>query len=254
MYLSRLLLNPKSRHVVRDLADCQALHRTVMSAFPPATSPERARAQFGVLYRLDQDRRHHRLILLVQSLVSPDWSRLPQDYLAAVPDLENPAVKPVAHLYEGIAPNTVLAFRLRANPTRKIDTKTGPDGRRRHGRRVELVREEDQVAWLKRKAQEGGFEVLAVRVRGFTKEEGRKPGPSGSALTVAGVLFEGHLRVTDPRKFLEHSLVRGVGPGKAYGMGLLSLAPPEGGRDAGQRFAPVTQVSGRSHLSLCGAL
>lgn len=223
MYLSRLLLNPRSRLVWRDLADCQELHRTIMSAFPPAASQEEARAQFGVLYRLDHDRRHNRLIVLVQSLISPDWSRLPQDYLAAVPDLENPAVKPVAHIYENIRPNAVFAFRLRANPTRKIDTKSGPDGRRRHGRRVELVREEDQTAWLKRKAQEGGFELLAVRVRGFGKDKGKKP---GSALTVAGVLFEGLLRVTDPQKFLHHSLARGLGPGKAYGMGLLSLAPP----------------------------
>lgn len=229
MYLSRLLLNPRSRKVLRDLADCQALHRTVMSAFPSLDPPTGAREHFGILYRLDPDRRREGLLLLVQSRVMPDWSRLPEDYLLARPGLENPAVKPVAHIYENIGSNALFAFRLRANPTRKIDTKTGPDGRRRHGRRVELVREEDQVAWLKRKAQAGGFEVLAVRIRGVTKEEGRKSGPSGSALTVAGVLYEGYLRVTDPRKFLEHSLARGVGPGKAYGMGLLSLAPPSWG-------------------------
>ncbi|MBX5446264.1 type I-E CRISPR-associated protein Cas6/Cse3/CasE, partial [Sphaerobacter sp.] len=33
MYLSRLILNPRSRDVRRDLADCQQLHRSVMSGF-----------------------------------------------------------------------------------------------------------------------------------------------------------------------------------------------------------------------------
>lgn len=226
MYLSRLLLNPKCRAVCRDLADCQALHRTIMKAFPPAEAAHGAREQYGVLHRLDLDRRHGRLTLLVQSRIPPDWSHLPGDYLLADADGENPAVKPVAHIYQNIPEGAVFSFRLRANPSRKIDTKTGPDGRRRHGRRVELVREEDQLAWLTRKGREGGFELLAVRVTGLGKEKGKKPGPPGSSLTVAGVLFEGLLRVTDPQKFLHHSLTRGLGPGKAYGMGLLSLAPP----------------------------
>jgi CRISPR system Cascade subunit CasE len=228
MYLSRLLLNNNSRAVLRDLADSQELHRTLMSVFPQADKPgEGARERFGVLHRLDLDRRRGRLVLYVQSLENPDWSRLPPDYLLFAPGLENPATKSVAGAYQALKPGAVLSFRLKANPTRKIDTKTGPDGRRRHGRRAELVQEEDQVAWLKRKGEQGGFQVLAVRVAGPAKERGRRQGRgSGALLTLAGVLFEGHLRITDPEQFLNHSLLRGIGPGKAYGLGLLSLAPP----------------------------
>ncbi|MBM4285882.1 MAG: type I-E CRISPR-associated protein Cas6/Cse3/CasE [Deltaproteobacteria bacterium] len=225
MYLSRLLLNPSSRAVCRDLADCQQLHRTIMSAFPQAEGHEGAREHFGVLHRLDLDRRRNLLVLYVQSLAPPDWSRLPASYLLAETDLENPAVKPVGQAYRTLKPGTVLSFRLRANPTRKIDTKSGPDGKRRHGRRVELVQEDQQLAWLSRKGEEGGFQVLSLRVGGFSKEVGRRKA-GGSPLTVAGVIFEGRLRVTDPQKFMDQSLTRGIGPGKAYGLGLLSLAPP----------------------------
>jgi len=227
MHLSRLLLNPKSRAVLRDLADSQELHRTVMSAFPQANKPgEGARERFGVLHRLELDHRRGRLVLYVQSLEPPDWSGLPPDYLLFAPGLENPATKSVAQAYRALKPGAVLSFRLKANPARKIDTKTRPDGLRRHGRRVELVREEDQVAWLKRQGEQGGFQVLSVRVGGMSKERSKRRGSGVSPLTLAGVLFEGHLRITDPEQLLNHSLLRGIGPGKAYGLGLLSLAPP----------------------------
>jgi CRISPR system Cascade subunit CasE len=228
MYLSRLWLNPRSRNVSRDLANVQELHRTVMSAFPPAGAVgEGARERFGVLHRLDLDRRQGRLVLYVQSGEQPDWSGLPPDYLLPEPGLENPAVKSVDKAYHGLKSGAVLAFSLKANATRKIDTKTGPDGRRRHGRRIELVQEEDQVAWLRRKGEQGGFQVLSVRVAGPTKEKGHRQqrGAVISPLTLAGVVFEGRLRVTDSEKFSQ-SLTRGIGPGKAYGLGLLSLAPP----------------------------
>ncbi len=35
--------------------------------------------------------------------------------------------------------------------------------------------------------------------------------------------FDGYLTVTDPR-LLQHALVTGVGPAKAYGCGLMTLA------------------------------
>jgi len=227
MYLSRLLLNPRSRAVRRDLADCQELHRTVMAAFPP-TSDGSARERFGVLHRLEVDRRRNRLILYVQSLEKPDWSHLAPGYLDENPNLENPACKPVGEKYQGLKTGAVLAFRLQANPTRKVDKKNQKDGPRWHGKRVELRLEEDQIAWLRRKGAQGGFDLLSVLVLSQVKEQGRRQRPSGpgSPLTLAAVVFEGHLTITDADEFYHHSLARGIGPGKAYGLGLLSLAPP----------------------------
>ena len=59
LYLSQLWLNARSRDAWRDLADCQGLHRTLMRAFPDGigSDGEGARAQAGLLFRPETDRR-----------------------------------------------------------------------------------------------------------------------------------------------------------------------------------------------------
>jgi CRISPR-associated protein Cas5/CasD subtype I-E/CRISPR-associated protein Cas6/Cse3/CasE subtype I-E len=234
--ISRLILDARSRLVHRDLADCQQLHRTILGAFPgldPGVG--RPRKQLGVLYRVETDPRRGRIEILVQSRIAPDWSRLPADYLLEPRDGPNPACKPIGERYAAVRAGQVLVFRLRANPTRKIDTKS--DGAaRRHGRRVELRDEAAQVAWLHRKAQWAGFEILSVvahhdvpalLARPGGKVTGTRAQPGSRQpqhLTFAAVVFEGMLRVVDPIRFRE-ALEQGIGSGKAYGFGLLSLAP-----------------------------
>ena len=149
MILSRLELNPRSRQVARDLADCQELHRTVLSAFPQAAGGS-ARQRFGVLFRIEYCR-GAAPVLLIQSHENPDFSALPSDYLA-----QPPMSKDSGAAWRGIAHDCIFRFRLRANPTRKIETKSGPGGARRNGRRVELRTEEEQLNWLSRKSRESG--------------------------------------------------------------------------------------------------
>ncbi len=239
MYLSRLLLNPRSRAVWRDLADCQAMHRTVMSGFPDAQVPGDARAALGVLHRVEVNRRTGSVILLVQSMGKPDWSRL-GDYLLGPDGEENPACKQLDDLYSSIAVGTRLAFRLRVNPTKKIDTKSGPEGERRNGRRVELTDEKDQIDWLRRKGEQGGFRLIEVRASPPVPEQpmmpnvlampgqkvvGHRLGEHVSRLVTFGaVLFDGELMVTNVEDFRQ-TLEAGIGSGKAYGFGLLSVAP-----------------------------
>src|SRR5262245_64681254 len=101
IYLSRLILNPRSRAVRNDLSDCRGLHRTILSAFPQAVKDHGgARSEFGLLFRADTEPRSGRITLLVQSSAKPDWSRLPTDYLLDDFDgLDNPAVKRVDESY-----------------------------------------------------------------------------------------------------------------------------------------------------------
>lgn len=99
LYLSRLLLNPRSRDLRRDLGNCHELHRTILRALPQIEDNEaKARERFGVLHRLKIDQRQQKLTLLVQSFLKPDWSRLSSDYLLLT-DEENPACKPVHETY-----------------------------------------------------------------------------------------------------------------------------------------------------------
>lgn len=240
MYLSRLILDPRSRDVHRDLSNVQDMHRTIMSAFPDTGRYGEARSRLGVLYRLETAR-SGLITLLVQSHHAPDWSALPLRYLADLGgELENPAVKMVDGAYSYIHRGDCLVFRLRANPTRKIETKTGPDGRRRHGRRVELIGEEKQVQWLRRKGEQAGFAILSVspkphvpNVRSIPEDRlvGRRQARDSdgastqeSPLIMRTVLFEGVLQVTDEARFRQ-ALEGGIGPGKAYGCGMLSVRP-----------------------------
>jgi len=219
-YLSRLLLNPRSRGVRRDLADCQAMHRTVLSAFPDQPDGVQARAGLGVLYRVETDPHARQTLVLVQSHGEPDWRQLETGYLLlANGEMDNPACKAVSIQYAVIAAGVHLRFRLQANPTRKIDTKSGADGLKRNGRRVDLHREDEQLTWLARKGEQHGFGVLSVRTR-TERSVGLR---SGGRLTFGGVVFDGLLVVRDADSF-KAALADGIGSAKAFGFGLLSIA------------------------------
>src|ERR1700736_3092360 len=54
VYLSLLVPNIRSREARRDLADCVAMHRTLMNAFPDGLSSNGApRSEAGLLYRVE---------------------------------------------------------------------------------------------------------------------------------------------------------------------------------------------------------
>ena len=234
MYLSRLVLNPRHPVAQRDLADCHELHRTLMSAFPTAPEGVAARAHYGVLFRLELPRRGALPQVLVQSRAVPEWSRLPEGYLARNGTVPNPACKPVDWLLERLQPGATFRFRLRANPTRRVSARHPQEAERWHGKRVDLRGEERQLAWLAQRAERCGFELLHAAVespqgpRVSVSPAGRVSGrrEAGHRLTFGAVVFEGLGRVADPARFRE-ALAGGIGPGKAYGFGLLSVAPAE---------------------------
>jgi CRISPR system Cascade subunit CasE len=237
IHLSRLILDPLRQPVRRDIADCHRLHRTLLRAFPEAPEATQAREHFGLLYRAEPYERHPRLVrVLVQSTVEPDWLRLPPDYLGPSPDeRSNPALRTVDEVYERIAAGMQLTFRLCANPTKRISTNNMEQDARWRGKRIELRREDEQLDWLARKGASGGFrlldvnaqpEVRVVRAANLEKARGWRPGRDGTAampLRFGAVSFEGRLEVTDSDAF-RMTLRNGLGSGKAFGFGLLSVA------------------------------
>jgi CRISPR system Cascade subunit CasE len=216
MYLSRLILNPRSRRVQSEIADRYQLHRSIMGAFPDDLGADEER----VLFRLDQDTRSGDLTLLVQSWTLPDWSWLAEpnasDYLRPV-SVPNPALK---EFQLDLASGQTLAFRLRGNPTAR---RRLPDGSKK---RVGLQREEEQLEWLERKAERNGFRIRSVRTSHQAKAYGQiYQNGDKHRLTFFSVQFDGLLRVEDAEQ-LEEAVRSGIGSGKAFGFGLLSLAPP----------------------------
>lgn len=234
MYLSRLVLNPRSRDVRNDMSDCRGLHRTILSAFPQANKDQvGARAEFGVLYRADADPRSGRITLLVQSQAEPDWSRLnAKDYLLDdFGELDNPAVKRIDEKYDALGEGLRLRFRLRANPTKRLPLLIENRAGKERGKRVEIFGEEEQLDWLRRKGEQHGFRLLAARVNpnvlnARANPEGKVIGwrdRSEPPMKFGSVLFEGELEITHAEDF-KVALMNGIGSGKAYGFGLLSVA------------------------------
>lgn len=229
LYLSKLLINVYSREFRRDHADIRQMHRTVMSGYPDLPDDSPARQSYGVLWRLDL--RSRGFVQYVQSVGKPDWSRLPGDYLS-----EPAQIRSLQPLLDLIHPGRRFAFRLVANPVRTIarssDRPLAESGKRTRGIKVALRDPQEQLEWLLPQGERHGFVIPAVASGRpdaapspcLTLTSRRRPGDRG-AITIEPVRFEGHLVVTDAAMFTD-ALRTGIGRGKAYGCGLISLAPP----------------------------
>lgn len=213
MYLSRLLLDPRSRQVQRETADPYNLHRTILQAFGPN------REQAGVLHRLDIGPRTGAISLLVQSQTAPDWQPLVEKAYLLPADpfsgLENPAVKP---LTLSLQTGQILQFRLTANPTIS-KVRRDENGAHRNSNRVPLVHEDKQLDWLQKRAAANGFRLLQTTISRTQKQTSRP-----KEITLYTVQFNGRLQITDTQQF-QTAVRTGIGPAKAFGCGLLSLAP-----------------------------
>ncbi|MFC0529054.1 type I-E CRISPR-associated protein Cas6/Cse3/CasE [Phytohabitans kaempferiae] len=231
MYLSKLLVNTYSREFRRDHADIREMHRTVMSGFHNLPNDSPARQSAAVLWRLDGI--HRGFAAYVQSKSKPDWSRLPADYLT-----EAPQVRDLQPVLDAITPGRRFAFRLIGNPTRTIprlgNPKSPETGKRTHGQRVARKKPEEQLEWLIRKGEQHGFVIPSgrngqpdVSPSPCLTLTGQKRSEDKGTITLEPVRFEGHLIVTDAAAFAD-ALQTGIGHGKAYGCGLISLAPPQG--------------------------
>lgn len=212
MYLSQLVLDPRARSVLHDLADPYQLHRTIMSAFP-SLEPAGER----VLFRLEQQRSEPYLTILVQSHTTPDWSALDaRGYLLQPAAVKVFEAQPTA--------GQLFRFRLLANPTKRLKANGQGEGKV-DGPRIGLFREEDQLAWLERKAGQNGFRVLEVQTVKIAQPDGWKQTDGKShPIRCQAVRFDGRLQVTEAAAFAA-ALCDGIGSAKGFGFGLLSLAP-----------------------------
>jgi CRISPR system Cascade subunit CasE len=173
-------------------------------------------AETGFLFRIDPQPGGG-VVILVQSAVLPEW-----DYafhnaphlLAANPEVRTFDLR--------FAAEERLRFRLLANPTRKIDTKSAPDGPRRNGKRVPVPNDK-LYDWLACRAAAAGFSIDpgSTSVQPGYVYVNKQPNAQGQRLRSAR--YDGLLTVTDA-SHLREALMQGLGPGKAFGFGLLSVA------------------------------
>jgi CRISPR system Cascade subunit CasE len=205
-YLTQAVLDFATAARLR-LRDSYDWHQAVWKAFPGRDGNRR-----DFLTRLDAHADGFRLLLVSQvEPMRPDWCPdVPRSWMT----------RPIPESY---FTRSRYAFQLCANPTRKV-TKLASDGSpTKNGRRVPLCTRAELVDWLKRKGADGGFSIDEDTLRSFSRgrEYFEKNGQRGLH---SAVEFEGALTVQDPAK-LHESFRRGIGPAKAFGFGLLVIAP-----------------------------
>lgn len=213
LYLSRLFLNDRDRQAAQDLRSAYSFHQTIRWAYPRAGEPHAPLPEGErILWRDDGAQG-----ILVQSATRPDWDAVLQRH----PDyLRDAQVKRFD--LAGLQTGQRLAFRLKANVTvsrfrHEQDKEADP-----RTKRQALRGAKEQVNWLERQGERGGFCVIGTdivqsgNVRLYKKQ-------GGAPMTLFAVTFEGLLTVENPAQLAE-TVRRGIGKAKALGFGLLSLA------------------------------
>ncbi|MEU9704023.1 type I-E CRISPR-associated protein Cas6/Cse3/CasE [Streptomyces sp. NPDC047981] len=244
-YLSRIRINPLRAESRKLLASPRAMHAAVQGGVPGL--PEQART----LWRLDPDN-PHRPQLFVLTTDKPDWTHLVEQAGWPDADGEHYAIRDYAPLLQQLAPGRSFAFRLTANPVQNTSRPDKPTtlqqtrieaGERRRGFRLGHRTATAQLNWFLSRTERWGFEVPTAshldktqdpdddtpRDIRITKRQRRSFGKGlGTAkeahVVMNSVTFEGSLRITDAALLTER-LLAGIGPSKAYGCGLLTLAP-----------------------------
>ena len=222
MFLNRIHLDRRCREARRDLSDPYQLHSTLCRAF---CKPDTKCPEGEILWRLEPETDSTGSPrILVQSKSLPVWAGIGvQGWLAqAEPPID---LKDRLKL-DALKVEQRFRFRLRANPCVT-----------RNGKRLGLLRLEEQEKWIERKAGQHGFSLplLAsfdlsqslpqrVDVRISQDQMLRGKQRSNNAIRIFSVLYDGILNVTEPDKF-RSSLRSGIGHGKAMGLGLLSVVP-----------------------------
>lgn len=205
MYLSRTELDPARRSTMTALVSPQKIHGAIERSF----AGERRRR----LWRLDP--LGGKLYLLLLSEEVPDLTGLCQQFGTGAA----PETRDYTPLLERVTPGSCWQFRLTANPTRSGKIPGGPQAR---GRLKPCYLEVEQRAWLRDQAEKHGFalEDTSFSVTGKQTYHFEKNGTR--PVTLLAVTYEGILQVTDPEPF-KAMLCEGVGRGKAYGLGLMTL-------------------------------
>lgn len=221
MYLTRFRFNLARRGTRKLLGSPQALHAAVLAGFakPEDHTTDTART----LWRVDRGTHRPDVRLYIASPTPPDLTHLVEQ--AGWPTIDTWLSRPYKPFLDRLEKGQVWAFRLTANPVH--------DGRKlpssKDTQRFGVVTVQQQVEWLHKRARRNGFTIclttdgfpnLVVRdrqTRTFFRNRGERP------VTLTMATYEGVLQVEDA-DLLRRVLTKGLGHGKAYGCGLMTLA------------------------------
>jgi len=204
-YITRLIMNKERGQTRRLVGDAEALHAAVMKSFSQPAIDEMDEKTGRILWNLEFNRDPE---LYIFSPVPPDLSHLveqvgrPNDEFCVVS-------KSYDTVLAGIEAGAKFRFRVKVNPTFT-----------QNGKKVAHVTDVQALKWLSKKAASCGFSIEDADVKDhgflrFKKNSGR--------VTLKWVTAEGVLSITNAEAFVS-SVKNGIGRGKAYGLGMLTVA------------------------------
>jgi CRISPR system Cascade subunit CasE len=245
-YLSRIRINPLRQQSRELLSNPQAMHSHVCAAIPATPDTQR------LLWRLDTDNPHRpQLIALTRS--KPDWTHLVEAAgWPAADDGGHCDIADYTPLLAQLAIGREFTFRLTANPVQNMprpprngDTASTEDPKTRQRRssvRTGHRTYAHQLNWLLKRTAGYGFQIPDARtdpglpilpldestpapdVRIIHRDRVSFNKKNRRQVVLHVATFQGRLQITDT-DLLARALLNGVGPAKAYGCGLLTLAP-----------------------------
>jgi CRISPR system Cascade subunit CasE len=210
--IARIRLNPYNRAVQRDLRDATQMHRTVMRLAPDdlGNSPRRTA---GLLYRVDETDTSSTLLVQAAHI---DAHRLPADY-------GQTEIKDLAPMFAALRKGLAVTYRIVVNPVKR--ERLPLEQKNQRGRVIPLSGTEADQWWIRRAASAG----LQPHVLTPTNLAPAQPrGADAPQMRHSLIRYDGTATVTDPDALTE-AVLTGIGRGKAYGAGLLSLAPARTG-------------------------
>lgn len=222
-HLISLTLNQRNRRVINDVRNSHELHRTVMRMVTDAqhSAQENPRAAQGVLFRLSQ--RGDDLELLVQSRAAARPEVLGEDYYVAQRSVA------LSEVTSRIKDGTVVAYSAVIAPV--LNKPSHQAGIR--GTKVPLASPEQAQQWWLTREQSWGLSTVSQTgvphmrvVRDLLTGVGTKRVETGDRRRIKhrGFRVAGLANVTDSASLIS-ALEAGIGPGKSYGFGLLTVVP-----------------------------
>lgn len=204
-FLTQLRYNTTSSDVQRDLRSPRNMHRTLMRLIPDALS-DTPRADSGLLYRLTPGAPPHALIL---THLQPQLDNLPDGYtLHAV-------TKNITDTYRNLTAGTRVRFAVDAN---LIRSEPRPGQR---GQKISITSENGAADWWHNRQHRLGLTTTSLTI---TKQpllrvlRDDKPDARMPVMRITGTAT-----INNP-EHLRHTLLHGIGKGKSWGLGLLTIA------------------------------
>lgn len=209
MVISKLLLNPISVDVQNDLSDLYCLHNRLKMSF----ASQAIREKISMLFRIDfaSTPLASGIPIIIQSLVFPDWKKFDnqRNYLLA-----EPFTKEINNF--DITKDFTYRFLLNASPSYLSKDK----------KIICLHRNDQLLQWIVDEGEKNGFMVEKdeINIKQLQPMIAIKKKAEGeSKITVNLVEYSGLLHVFNKYK-LTNAIFNGIGRGKDFGCGLLSIA------------------------------